>query len=304
MIYYNVVFNTRYNRSGYKSAMGGNGMSYRIVMDSCGEMTEEMKKSGCFKQASLMMDVGGVHIRDDETFDQALFLKRVAECPESPKSSCPSPEEYMESYRCDAQRIYAVTLSSELSGSYNSAELGRKLYEEEYGEKNIYVFNSRSASVGETLIGLKIQECEEAGMRFQEVVDTVEAYISSQHTYFVLETLDTLKKNGRLSGVKALVASALNIKPVMGSNPEGEICQLGQARGIKKALAKLIEHALKDAEHTKEKVLGISHCNCPERAKEVQKILMEKVPFKSSVIVDTAGISTMYANDGGIIVVI
>ena len=64
-------------------------------------------------------------------------------------------------YACGADRIYVVTLSSELSGSYNSAELGRRLYEEEYGGKQIYVFNSRSASVGETLIALKIQECEE-----------------------------------------------------------------------------------------------------------------------------------------------
>lgn len=279
-------------------------MKYKIIMDSCGEMTKEMKNCECFESASLTMEVGGVHIIDDETFDQADFLKRVAECPDSPKSSCPSPEEYMESYRCDAQHIYAVTLSSELSGSYNSAELGRKLYEEEYGEKEIYVFNSRSASVGETLIGLKIQECEESGMSFQEVIDTVEEYISSQHTYFVLETLDTLRKNGRLSGVKALVANALNIKPVMGSKPEGTICQLGQARGVKKALAKLVEYALADAEHTEDKILGIAHCNCPERAKEVQRLLMDKVPFKSSVIVDTAGISTMYANDGGIIVVI
>ncbi len=279
-------------------------MNYKIIMDSCGELTDKMKQSGCFKQASLTMEVGGVSIRDDETFNQAEFLKRVAECPDSPKSSCPSPEEYMESYRCDAQHIYVVTLSSELSGSYNSAELGKKLYEEEYGKKEIYVFNSRSASVGETLIGLKIQACEEAGMSFQEVIDTVEAYISEQHTYFVLETLDTLKKNGRLSGVKALVASALNIKPIMGSKPEGTICQLGQARGMKKALAKLIDYALQDAEHTEDKILGISHCNCPERAKEVQKILMDSAAFKESIIVDTAGISTMYANDGGIIVVI
>ncbi len=279
-------------------------MKYKIIMDSCGEMTEEMKNSGCFERASLTMEVNGVHIVDDDTFNQAEFLKQVAESPVGPKSSCPSPEEYMNCYHCDAQHIYAVTLSSELSGSYNSAELGKKLYEEEYGEKEIYVFNSRSASVGETLIGIKIQECEEAGMSFQEVVDTVEEYIASQHTYFILETLDTLRKNGRLSGVKALVASALNIKPIMGSTPEGTICQLGQARGIKKAVAKLIDHALTDVENAEKKILGIAHCNCPERAKELEKVLMEKAPFKDSVIVNTAGISTMYANDGGLIVVI
>lgn len=140
----------------------------------------------------------------------------------------------------DAEHVYAVTLSAELSGSYNSAVLGKNLYEEEYGEKDIYVFNSRSASVGETLIGLKIAECEEKGMSFQEVIETVESYIEEQHTYFVLETLDTLKKNGRLKGLKAVVATALNIKPVMGSTPEGSIQQLSQARGIKKGLAKMV----------------------------------------------------------------
>ena len=132
-------------------------MEYRIVVDSCGELTDEMKKSGIYKTASLSMEVDGVHIQDDESFDQADFLKRVAESSECPKSSCPSPEKYMELYHCEAERVYAVTLSAELSGSHNSAELGRKLYEEEYGRKQIHVFNSRSASVGESLIALKIQ---------------------------------------------------------------------------------------------------------------------------------------------------
>ena len=279
-------------------------MSYKIVVDSCGELTEEMKKSSVFETASLSMEVDGTVIVDDETFNQADFLKRVAASPQCPKSSCPSPKDYMERYHCDAERVYAVTLSAELSGSYNSAELGKKLYAEEYGEKDIYVFNSRSASIGETLIAMKIQECEELNMSFGEVIDTVEEYIAGQHTYFVLETLDTLRKNGRLTGIKAVVASALNIKPVMGAKPEGVICQLGQARGMKKALAKMADHIVEDAENPQEKILAISHCNCPQRAKEVQEMLVSRINVKSSFIVDTAGISTMYASDGGIIVVI
>ena len=279
-------------------------MSYKVIVDSCGELTEDMKKSGLFETASLSMEVGGVRIIDDETYDQADFLRRVAASPECPKSSCPSPEEYMERYHCEADRVYAVTLSAELSGSYNSAELGRKLYKEEYGEKDIYIFNSRSASVGETLIAMKIQECEDRGMTFKEVINTVERYIAGQNTYFVLETLDTLRKNGRLSGIKAIVASALNIKPVMGAKPEGIICQLGQARGMKRALAKMADHIIEDLEMPEEKILAISHCNCEERALEVQRMLLEKIHVKSSFIIDTAGISTMYASDGGIIVVI
>ena len=279
-------------------------MSYRVIVDSCGELTEEMKQSGRFVTASLTMQVGEDHIIDDETFDQADFLRKVAACPESPKSSCPSPEQYMQKFRCEAEHVYAVTLSSELSGSYNSAQLGKNLYVEEFGEKDIYVFNSRSASVGETLIALKIQECEEAGMEFRKVIDTVEAYIEEQHTYFVLENLDTLRKNGRLTGIKSLVAGALNIKPVMGSTPQGTICQKAQARGMKKALAKMADYVAQEAIDTKDKVLAIAHCNCEERAIEFEKLLLEKMDVKATIVLDTAGISSMYANDGGIIVVV
>ena len=279
-------------------------MSYRIIVDSCGELTDEMKKSGMYKSAPLSMEVNGTHVADDNTFDQARFLRLLAESPHCPRSSCPSPEEYMSLYDCGADRVYVVTLSSELSGSYNSAELGRKLFEEEHSDKKIYVFNSRSASVGETLIAMKIRECEERGMDFEEVKECVESYIKGQNTYFVLENLDTLRKNGRLTGIKSLVASALNIKPVMGSTPAGTICQLGQARGIKRALDKMTDHIVQNAESPEEKVLGIAHCNCPERAETVREILLGKLKVKSSFIVNTAGISTMYANDGGIIVVL
>lgn len=278
-------------------------MSYKIVIDSCGELTEEMKASGLYETASLSIDVDGVCIVDDETFDQEKFLKMVAESSNCPKSSCPSPEAYMEKYHCDAEHVYAVTLSAELSGSYNSAMLGLNLYKEEYGEKDIHVFNSRSASVGETLIALKIQECEEAGMSFQEVVDTVEEYIAGQKTYFVLESLETLRKNGRLTGLKAFVASALNIKPVMGATPEGIICQLGQARGMKRALVKMVDQIADEAKNTTDKILGISHCNCPERAKQVKEMLEAKLSVKGTILLDTAGISSLYANDGGVIVV-
>lgn len=279
-------------------------MNYKIIVDSCGELTEEMKASGRYETASLEIELQGKHIVDDETFDQAEFLKLVAESPECPKSSCPSPERYMEAYHCDAEHIYAVTLSAELSGSYNSAVLGRNLYEEEYGEKKIHIFNSRSASVGETLIALKAAECEEKGMSFEETVETVEAYIEEQHTYFVLETLDTLRKNGRLTGLKSVVATALNIKPVMGSTPEGTICQLGQARGIKKALVKMVEQVAEDVKNSKDKTLAIAHCNCRDRAEAVKNMILEKINVKDVIILDTAGISSMYAADGGVIVVV
>ena len=278
-------------------------MEYKIIVDSCGELTEEMKKDGHFQTVSLSMEVSGKHIKDDETFNQKEFIKLVAESEECPKSSCPSPEEYMNSYK-DGERVYIVTLSAELSGSYNSAELGKNLYFEEYGDKDIHVFNSKTASVGQTLIARKIKECEDSGMSFDEVVSAVETYIDEQKTYFVLDNIDTLKKNGRLTGLKALVATALNIKPVLCSTPEGTIDQLGKARGVKKAVSKMVEFIVSEQKDTKDKVLGIANCNCPERAILVKEHLMETNQFKDVIIVNTAGISTMYANDGGVIVVL
>lgn len=279
-------------------------MSYKIIVDSCGELPERCKNDEHFESIPLSMQIDEHLIVDDDTFDQADFLKKVAESPNCPKSSCPSPERYMEAYRCEAERVYAVTLSGNLSGSYNSAVLGKNLYHEEYGDKKIHVFDSCSASIGETLLALKIEECEAKGMSFEETVEVVEAYKNEQHTYFVLETLEVLRKNGRLSNLKAFVANALNIKPIMGSTPEGQIQQLSQTRGINRAVLKMIDYLVAEATNTEEKIVAISHCNCPERAQMAKEEILKRMPVKDVLILDTRGISSMYASDGGIIMVV
>lgn len=279
---------------------------YKIIVDSCGELPEELKLDGHFSTVSLELEVDGCRITDDETFDQLDFLRRVKESPTGPKSSCPSPEQYMRAYEGEAEHVYVVTLSEKLSGSYNSAVLGKNLYEEEYGEnhKKIYVFNSRSASIGETLIAIKAQECEEAGKSFEQTVEETESYIDSMNTYFVLETLETLRKAGRLTNLKAFIANTLNIKPVMGATDDGMICQLSQARGMNKALEKMVQTMLDKTKDCETKILAISHCNCPKRAQLVKEKIEKLAKFKKIIIINTAGVSSMYANDGGVIMAV
>ena len=279
-------------------------MSYKIAIDSCGELLNEWKDDERIESVPLTLMVGGESIIDDETFDQKDFLKKVAACLECPKSACPSPERYMKAYECEADHIYAVTLSSELSGSYNSAVLGKSLFLEDNPGKKIHVFNSRSASGGESLIAMKIVECEEKGLSFEKIIETVDKYIEEMSTFFVLENLETLRKNGRLSRVKALVASALKIKPVMGSTPEGSICQLDQARGMNKAIVKMVEHVGEKGINIHEKTVAITYCNCPERAKMLEEAIRERLNPAKIVVMDTAGVSSMYANDGGVIVAV
>lgn len=279
-------------------------MGYKIIADSCGELMDEWKADGRFESVPLTLTVGTEEIIDDETFNQAEFLKKVADSPDCPKSACPSPERYMQAFDCEAEHIYAVTLSAELSGSYNSAVLGKNLLLEDYPDKKIHVFNSKSASVGETLVVMKIQECEEQGLSFEDTVDRVEEYIEGQNTFFVVENLETLRKNGRLSRVQALAASALKIKPVMGATGDGNICKLDQARGINKALVKMVEYIVDKTVDSENKVLGISHCNCAARAEMLKEALQEKMKVSKIVILDTAGVSSTYANDGGVIVAV
>ena len=279
-------------------------MSYKIVVDSCCELPEELKGDPRFEIVPLGIEVGDWHIQDDAGFNQAEFLKKVAEWPTCPRSSCPSPDRYKQSFDCDAEHIYVVTLSANLSGSHNSAVLGKNLYEEKHNDKKIHVVDSKSASCGEAQIALKAMELEEQGLSFEEIVKRLEDFRDEMNTYFVLNNLETLRKNGRLTGVKALVASTLNIKPVMGATAEGTIIQLGQAIGFKKALQKLADTVVQGTKNPQKKCLMITHCNNPAKAESVRQMILEKVQFADSRILDTAGISSMYANDGGIIIAV
>lgn len=275
-------------------------MSCRIVIDSGGEYTEDMKSKNTYCLAQLSIEIDG-QVYVDETISQQELLKHIADSPNCPKSSCPSPEAYMELCRCDEDNVYIVVISGQLSGSYNSAILGKNLYEEEYGEKNIHVFDSKSASVGQTNICNKISECESLGMNFEEIVEIVEEFIAQQNIYFVLESLETLRKNGRLTGIKSVLASALNIKPVMSADKQGVIIQLSQMRGMKKALAKMVDTMIEGINEPEGKVIGIAHCNNRERAELVKSMIEAKIQVKDIYITETSGISTLYASDGGII---
>ncbi len=278
-------------------------MDFKIIIDSGGELPEEWKKDPHFEIVPLELQVGDYRIWDDENFDQLDFLKRVAECPTVAKSACPSPERYLRSYDVpEGTDVYVITLSSPLSGSYNSAELARSMCLEEHPERHIHVFDSRSASCGETQLAFQIEALAKEGKPFEEIVERVTKYRDDMTTYFVLDDLDPLRKNGRLTGLKSLVASTLSIKPILASTPLGEIRQLGQAVGMKKALVKMVDFIKKEKADAEKLTMMISHCNAPQRAEQVKKICEEVLGCKVVRVQNTAGLSSLYAADGGIIV--
>ncbi len=286
-------------------------MTYKIIGDSCLDLTREMRKDPRFQTIPLTLQVGDTQVVDDETFDQKKFIELVKACPECPKTACPSPEMFKEAYEAaDAEAIFVITLSSHLSGSYNSAAVAKKMYEEEMEEsgrkgqrKKIALIDSLSASSGELNLALLIQSLCASGLDFEEVEKRALEYRDQMRTYFVLESLDTLRKNGRLSGLQAFFATALNIKPVMGAD-FGVIVKLDQARGMNKGLQRMCDIAAKERGDSEDRIAVICHVNNRERAEQVKRELASRVKFKDIVITEAAGVATVYANEGGIILAI
>lgn len=279
-------------------------MSYKIIGDSCTDLTkelQELRKEGKIALVPLTLSIGEEQFIDDDTFNQKEFIAKMASSSECPKSACPSPERFMREFD-DSDECYVITLSGQLSGSYNSAELAKNMYLEDYPDKKIEVIDSCSASVCQTLIAMKIIELKEQGNSFEEVREKIYKFREGLHTKFVIDSLETFRKNGRLNNLTAAICNVLNIKPVMGGSPEGQIIKLGQARGMTKALLHMVELMESDAQDVTMRTLGIAHCNNKERAEYVKHEILKKIPFKNCIIVDMAGVSTLYANDGGIIV--
>lgn len=283
-------------------------MTYKIIGDSCLDLTGEMKEDSHFQRVPLTLQVGENQVIDDENFNQGHFLEMVKNCPECPKTACPSPRAFMEAiHQAKVQAVFIITLSTHLSGSYNAAVLGKQLYLEEYGkeepQKQVEVIDSLSASSGELNLALYIQHLCNQGLSFEQVKEKALAYRDRMKTYFVLENLDTLRKNGRLTGLKAFIASALNIKPVMGAD-RGVIIKLDQARGISRALQRMCGIAAQENAGKQERIAVIAHCNNPKRAEFVKEQLAALESFVRIVVTETAGVSTVYAGDGGIVLAI
>ncbi len=276
-------------------------MNIKIVGDSCLEFPEGFENGVSCARVPLTITVEDRIIVDDETFVQKDLLDAIERSKHGAKSACPSPELFMKAYEGPEEYVFVITLSADLSGSYNSAMLAKSMFEEEHPEKKIHVFNSKSASGGEAQAAIKIKELNDKGCSFEEIIEQTESYIDTVATYFVLESLEELRKNGRLSRLKALAANTLNLKPICAGD-NGTIVQLGLQRGIKKALSKMVETALDNAGNTSDRILIINHCNCEERAKDVLADFTAGTRFKETYIIATKGISSLYAENGGIIV--
>ena len=276
-----------------------------ILADSCCDLSPELLKKTQAKIAPLTITIDNTHYVDDGTVDIPPYLAAMKASKNPVRSACPSPDLYAEDIRATEGDCFIVTLSAKLSGSHNAASLGVQLAQEDIPEKKVHVFDSESASAGETYIALMIHDLIAAGKSFEQIVELVEEKIRSMHTLFVLDSLDNLVKNGRISRTVALLANVLSIRLLMSDDGHGAIKNISKARGIKGALGQMVETCRKHTEGlaAASQRLVISYCNCPERARQVRDMIREKCPAIGEIILTpTSALSSMYANDGGIVI--
>lgn len=276
-------------------------MAIKIIADSCCDLTADMKKDMNVEMAPLVLSLGDKNYIDDDSLDIKQYIHDMAESKTSPKTACPSPEAYLNKYK-GQESTFVVTLSSALSGSYNSAMLAKNMFMEDVGNKFIHVFDSLSAASAQTLIVHKIHELSKLNISETEIVDKVNEFIKEMRTLFLLESLDHLAKAGRLNPIVAKIASMLAIKPIMGEDGNGSIRLVEKVRGYKNAFSRLVELIGEEGKNLEERVLGISYCNCLERALEFKEEVMKRYKFKDIILVEAGGVTTTYADDGGIVI--
>ena len=275
---------------------------FQIIVDSCADFLDNPLRGDDYVRIPFTITVDGQNFVDRELDIDTLLLamkERVGQV----LTACPSPADFLSAIS-ESAHSFIVTISSKLSGSYTSALAARDIYLDENKDnkdKKIHVIDSKSAAAAENLILLKLRELIQNGFSYNAIVDETTKFVSKMRTLFVLESLENLVKNGRISKANYLIGSALRVVPVMGENGDGEIELHAKAIGRKGALRKLVELIGKHNVDYANSVLGITHINALERAIEVKDAIQSAYNFKEVLIFKSGGLSTVYGDDGGII---
>jgi DegV family protein with EDD domain len=275
-------------------------MENGIIVDSgCDVNNEHIIGETCtLSFAPLNLQVENKIYIDDETLDLDAYLKHMEAATVGVKTSAPSPGSFVERFGL-ADNIFTVTLSSKLSATYQSALTAKRMYLDEIGKKFIHVFDSLTASVGEGVIAMKIAELIKKGTSNLDIVEQVNQFMLGMRTYFILDKFDNLVKTGRINPYIAKIASFLSIKPICAAK-EGEIKMVDKSRGFPKAMNRLVEIIRTEIPDIHNRVIGITHVQAYEKAVAMKDALLQLRP-KEIKIIECNGITTTYANRGGIV---
>ena len=214
-------------------------------------------------------------------------------------SSCANAQEWLEAFG-DADMVFGVTISRNLSGSYNAAAAAAREYAEAHPERRIHIFDSLSAGPEMAMVIEKIVQLVQEGLPFEEIVAGVRAYQNYTHTLFCLESMNNLARNGRVSPAKAKLASVLGIR-ACGDAQNGQIIPTQKPRGQKKA-TEVLAAMIRERGFTNGSWLRIAHCFAEDRAQLLVDAVKKDFPDARYTVEPTTALCSFYAEEGGLII--
>lgn len=277
-------------------------MTISIISDSSCDLTSNtFSLPGIrFATVPLTIHVDDTDYVDDDSLDVDAMLEHMKEYKGASVTACPSPEQWAEEMR-KSDWTFAFTITSALSGTYNSARIAQQIVQEESPEKKIFVVDSKSTAGTLVLLIRRAAELIKEKFSFEEMEKKLTEYCEKMQLFFSLDSYDNLVKTGRMSRIAGLVASSLGIRAVAGKTKEGTIEVLAKPRGEKKAIAKMVA-MMRERKNLKNQPVVINHCNNEAGASRLKELIEQQCQTKDITVLSCRGLTSFYAGELGLIV--
>ena len=272
-------------------------MEFKIVADSSSDVL--FLENIPFSSAPLKIITGNKEYIDDENLDVMNMIEELSVYKGKSSTACPSPSDWLENFG-NKKYVFCVTITSGLSGSYNSAIIAKKEYEEAYPERRVFVVDSLSAGPALKLIIEKLSEFILSGMSFDEICREITLYNKNLGTLFVLESMRNLANNGRVSLIAAKAAGLLGIRAIGRASEVGTIELLEKPRGEMKALKNVVENMVSLGYSGNN--IRISHADNDFAANTLKELILKKFPLSHIEIYNSRALCSFYAEKGGLII--
>ena len=276
----------------------------KLITDGSCDLSKEIIDRSKVEIVDVMVSFGdkSYSTRTDITIPE--FYEMMKGYKELPKTSCPSPNQFLEAFDCEEDNIIVLCLTSKLSGIYNSAVLAKNMYEEEHGnKKRIEIIDSTTGSIGQALLVSKIANMIDEDKDMDEIVNTIEKLKHEVVFYGALHTLENAIKGGRINALAGKIIGALNLKAIIHIT-DGLVKPIDKARGDKNSINKVIDYIKDNINKTSGTKLAIGHANCEDRALKIKETLESHYDFEEIHIMEVGPSMGVYTSEGAVLVAV
>ena len=259
-------------------------MAIKIVTDSTSYISDEYIKKYDIKLVSLNVIINGVSSREVD-IENEVFYEEIKNSKEIPKSSQPIPEEMLNTFReivKDGDSIVGIFLSSKMSGTYSNANMIKDMILEDYPDAEIHILDSKTNCMQMGFAVIEAARTASEGKSINEVINAANHVINNSRFLFTPETLEYLKKGGRIGGAAALFGNVLQIKPIL-TVVNGETSVFKKVRTRKKAIEEIVKTVLEEIESKGLGDIVVHHINCQEDGLKLAKALENKLGKKVEI---------------------